>query len=71
MKAYTIRYKEYSVAKPRTTTVLANNKEDAYYKAWDHLFEYLGSDPYSFWVEGVTYQNGNYKSFNTFEGKPL
>lgn len=29
-----------------------------------------GSNPYSAWVKSVTYNNGNYRTFNTFEGEP-
>ena len=70
MKNYTIEYKEYKAAGEKSITVLAPNKRAAYYKGYRMVNELLGSDPYSLWVAAVTYQNGNYKEFNTFEGKP-
>lgn len=70
MNAYTIKYKASAAADLRTTTVLSNSKEGAYYAAIDHLFDYLGKYPYSVFVFGVTYQNGNYKKFNNSELKP-
>lgn len=69
-KSYTIEYKEYDVAKVEYITVLAPNKEDAYYKGYDMITDKLGKLPYSAWVSAVTYQNGNYRYFNNFEGKP-
>ena len=51
--------------------VLANNKEDAYDKAvYERIPNREGRLPYSAWVVSVTYSNGNYKKFNTHEGKP-
>lgn len=72
MKAYTVKYKLFFPTDAENTiTVLANNKEDAYEKA---VFEAIPArervQPYSAWVKGVTYQNGNYKRFKTHEGKP-
>jgi len=49
----------------------AENKLDAYEKAVYTLIpEKEGSIPHSAWVSSVTYNNGNYREFNTFEGKP-
>ena len=51
--------------------VAASSKADAYDKA---VFEVIpakeGKCPFSAWVASVTYQNGNYKEFNTFSGNP-
>lgn len=71
MKHYTIEYKMYSADEVRTTWVLARTKEDAHDVAtYVRIPKETGSVPYSAWVAGVTCQNGNYKRFNTFEGKP-
>lgn len=72
MKAYTVEYKEYETANVKCITLLAKNKEDALDKVWD-VFENMldGGHPYSFWIAGVTYQNGNYHRFNTHEGKRI
>lgn len=51
--------------------VLASNKYDAYDKAvYEEIPKIEGGLPYSAWVASVTYQNGNYHRFNTFEGNP-
>lgn len=74
MKAYYVHYNLYS---PGSSThgiqIIANNKYDAYDKA---IYEEIpkkhdGQMPYSAWVHSVTYNNGNYRIFNTFEGKPF
>jgi hypothetical protein len=64
---YDVAYIEHYAGEPKRVQVIANNKENAYSKA---VYETLGAPPYSAWVEGVTYKNGNYKTFNTFSGKP-
>lgn len=70
-KAYTVEYKEYSTGAVQSVSILAPNKSEAYYKFLDEAIEKLGFYPYSAWVSSVTYQNGNYRIFNTFEGKPI
>lgn len=65
MKAYTVCYKEYASQKEQTIMVIANNKEEAYEKA---VYDELGGCVYSAWVDGVTYNNGNYHRFNACEG---
>ena len=72
-KCYYVRYKMYFADKEHGICQLASSKEDAYYKA---LYVSIpmkenGHHPYSAWVSSVTYNNGNYKMFNTFEGKPI
>ena len=69
---YHVEYKLYSCSEVKGIDVIANNKEDAYSEA---VFTEIpknecGQYPYSAWTASVTYNNGNYKRFNTFEGKP-
>lgn len=73
MKAYYVNYNMRSCAETQGMQIIANNKYDAYDKA---VYEEIpkkhgGAFPYSAWVSSVTYNNGNYKTFNTFEGKPF
>ena len=71
MKAYCINYKMYNADEVKSIQVLAENKEDAYDKAFYEIIPQSdGEIPYSAWVYSVTYKNGNCKIFNTFEGKP-
>ena len=72
MKAYTVEYKMHPADKLKFVTVLAKSKEDAWEKAtYEAIPEREGTMPYSSWTAAVTYQNGNYRQFNTFEGKPF
>lgn len=69
---YYVRYKMYEHAEVKGTQVGASNKAEAYDIA---VFESIpanneGKHPYSAWVSSVTYNNGNWKTFNTHEGKP-
>ena len=69
--AYTVCYKLYFADHEHKISLLAVNKVDAYNKAvYEAIPAKEGTQPYSAWVVSVTYQNGNYKTFNTFEGKP-
>lgn len=72
MKAYTVHYKLFfPTCNEETIVVLANNKEEAWEKAvFEDIPKVEHVSPYSAWVAGVTYQNGNYRRFNTFAGKP-
>ena len=72
MKPYTVAYKFYKYDTPRRIVVLADTKAEAYDKACCEKIpnKWKGEFPYSAWVESVTYQNGNERHFNTFEGKP-
>lgn len=71
MKPYTVAYKMHQAAETENYYILANNKEEAWEKAtFEAIPEKEGATPYSSWVAAVTYQNGTYKTFNTFEGKP-
>ena len=70
MKAYYVRYRMHQYGEDCGIDVPARNKEDAYEKAvYERIPQKEGCLPYSAWVESVTYNNGNYKKFNTFEGK--
>lgn len=62
---------EYNLMGRKAVDVIAKSK----YEAWDKaVYEVIpkieGELPYSAWVASVTYQNGNYRTFNTFEGNP-
>lgn len=61
----------HSAGETHRVFVLAKNKIEAYEKAvFEEIPKIAGHVPYSVWVHSVTYNNGNYKEFNTFEGKP-
>lgn len=50
----------------------ARDKYEAYDKAvYELIPEIEGRCPYAAWVESVTYNNGNYKVFNTSCGNPF
>lgn len=69
MKPYTVKYRESIGSEVQYIVTLADNKEGAYFKAtYEEIPKIIGGVPYSSWVEGVTYQNGNYKVFCTSEG---
>lgn len=71
MSAYWVEYKMYDADKVRGIDLLAKNKADAYDKAvYELIPEKEGSIPYSAWVSSVTYNNGNCRRFNNFEGNP-
>ena len=71
MNAYYIKYKMQQFGEELGIDLLAKNKADAYDKAvYEAIPKKEGHLPYSAWVSSVTYKNGNYKRFNTFEGKP-
>ena len=70
MKAYTVEYRMVG-NEVKSISFLAKNKFDAYDKAvYELIPQKEGETPYSAWVSSVTYQNGNYRRFNTFEGNP-
>lgn len=67
---YTVQYKLHMADKVHNIDVIAKNKADAYDKAvYEELYR-RKEFPYSAWVHSVTYQNGNYRRFNTHEGMP-
>lgn len=70
MKAYTIKYKMTAAENERFVCVLADNKAEAWLVGKDAIRAKEHAFPRSLWVHGVTYQNGNYKKFNTGEKKP-
>ena len=60
--AYTVAYRLYEHSDPIKVTVLAPDKWSAYDKAYDEIImERHAFSPWNMWVEGVTYQNGNYR----------
>ena len=69
--AYGVRYKMHRADRTHLIDVVAGSKAEAYDIA---VFEVIkakeGSCPYSAWVSSVTYNNGNCRYFNTFEGNP-
>lgn len=51
--------------------VASTSKADAYDQAvYEAIPAKEGKHPWSAWVHSVTYQNGNYRTFNTFSGNP-
>ena len=69
--AYYVKYRDYQTGTEKGIDVLASSKADAYDKAvYEAIPAREGSCPYSAWVSSVTYNNGNYKRFNTSEGNP-
>lgn len=70
-KCYYVKYRLHSADETKGIAVLATDKIAAYDKAtYEAIPAREGVHPYSAWVYEVTYNNGNYKRFNTFEGKP-
>ena len=69
---YSVEYKMHSASSVKRVDFVASNKADAYYTAVYQKIPEMedGELPYSAWVSSVTYQNGNYKIFNNFEGNP-
>lgn len=66
--AYWVCYRVYGEAE-KGMQVIATSKADAYDKAFFDLIPAKeGTMPYSAWVSSVTYNNGNYRVFNTSEG---
>lgn len=72
MKTYNICYRMHKLSQGcRKVDVLAKNRFDAYEKAvYDVIPQIEGEAPYSAWVNSVTYNNGNHKEFDSYEGKP-
>ena len=68
---YHVKYKEHRTGEVKGVDVVASNKDLAYFGAvYDIIPAKDGRMPYSAWVASVTYNNGNYRVFNTWEGKP-
>lgn len=65
---YSVEYKLHSADEVKRICVVAGSKQEAYDVA---VYDELGGAVYSAWVASVTYGNGNWHEFNTFEGKPL
>ena len=70
-RAYSVEYRLHQGGEVKRISFLAANAADAYDKAvYEQIPAKEGEHPYSAWVSSVTYQNGSYKLFNNFEGKP-
>ena len=68
-QVYHVKYKMHFSDDEHGIDVIASNKAEAYDTAtYDAIPEKMGYTPYSSWVHSVTYQNGNYRLFNTCEG---
>ena len=66
---YTVKYRMYQWTEEKSISVIAKSKADAYDKAmYEVIPDIEAFSPYSVWVYSVTYQNGNYRRFNTCEG---
>ena len=67
---YRVKYKLHMADGVHDIDVIAKSKAEAYDKVvYEELYK-RGEFPYSAWVYSVTYQNGNYRRFNTHEGNP-
>lgn len=71
MKAYYVHYLvNGTYEEVKGIMVPAHNKEEAYDIATFELIpKKEGRVPYASWVHSVTYNNGNYREFNTCDGK--
>lgn len=68
---YYVKYKMYSADQVKGIQVGGKSKAEAWDRAvYEDIPTAEGEVPYSAWVSSVTYQNGNYRRFNTFEGNP-
>lgn len=69
MKHYTVAYKMIG-GEQKLISVPARTKYEAVDKAEYEAIpaKHNGEMPYSVWVYSVTYNNGNYKTFNASEG---
>ena len=71
-KTYYVKYvMTFPAGEVKGISVAAKSKQDAYVQATFYDIPYKEhKHPYATWVHSVTYNNGNYKEFNTFIGKP-
>lgn len=66
-----VEYKMHSADAVKGLCIGGRSKAEAYDRAvYEAIPNAEGQIPYSAWVASVTYQNGNYRTFNTFEGNP-
>ena len=71
MRHYTVEFRIAGFQKVERIYIGAHSKYEAYDKAvYEEIPKAYGEMPYSAWVSAVTYNNGNYQEFNTFEGNP-
>lgn len=67
---YTIAFKRSQFAEVEHIDVTEQSKERAYDIAVNYLLPIFNQiNPFSAWVESVTYHDGTKRIFNTFEGK--
>ena len=72
MRTYHVRYRLRKYGDARGIDVAASNIQDAYSRAvYEQIPDVEGEIPYSAWVVSVTYQNGGYREFDTYEGEPF
>ena len=68
---YTVAYRMYWCDTSRYINVRARNKSEAYMlRKYEAIPRKEDGQAYAVWVESITYDNGNWRMFNTFEGKP-
>lgn len=68
---YHVEYTLQRNGEVKSIDVSAKSKALAYAQAtYESIPKVEGTMPYSSWVTSVTYQNGNYRTFNTCEGNP-
>lgn len=66
---YAVHYRVAEASEIKKIYVSARSKAQAYNEAaYIAIPKAEGTFPYSAWVASVTYQNGNYRKFNTCEG---
>jgi len=71
MRAYYVQYTMHRNGEAKGIQSPADSKAEAYDKAvYELIPQKEGTLPYSAWVSSVTYNNGNYKTFNNFGGHP-
>ena len=62
-QVYTVMF--YGAYPTTAMAVIASNKKEAYFEAIKRITEQEGEEPYAAWVVSVTFQNGNWKRFDT------
>ena len=71
MRNYKVSYRMYNFSAEKSISILAENKADAYSKAYfDEIPKVEGEMPYSAWVDGYVTKSGKLIYFNTCDGFP-
>lgn len=69
---FTVCYQMGKTGETKMIDVIAESKYIAYDKATHDMIPNLEkARPHRVWVKAVTYQNGNYREFNTCPGTPF